>query len=280
MKADRDVLMQAYKNWKLNFPGTVVDFTSRTKNRDFWEKAANQCENAGISENLLIYTVYAYSNANGADAYVPFRSSVFRSDVVMERAISNAFYSFRSVTKEQQMLRELIDQREDPKGLTDAFRLQARLSLAYFEEMVDAKMESCAWLPDQIRDGIVFTLCEKNPFLLLHAARTPRMRALAAVNALYLADVHPWHFDIWDGIACKHSIRELATNAGSDYQSFYADGKIAEHWPANPLSCEPFHVFETAVVEKHPTLKLFRPALCARTDFRLAVRHHMATTRQ
>lgn len=273
-------LARLYRHWEASYTDHLQWRKNKARNIDWWDRAAAICTEQKVSPELLLYVTFAFANFRPEDAEIPFSANSMRSESVMYRALAN----FRSAA--QSSLRHLEDlyvltYRQElvfPRSTTAVARMVAEMTCRYFETVLMVReyeaRKAGTTLTVDLKDALAYKLCDRNPFLLLRVAKTPRVRAIAAVNAFLTADQLPWHFDVWEGIACVESLNDVERLAGTDPRPFYEGLKAHHAWPLTTLSHHPISGLEVGNMPL--ALHLLQFPLCRKTDLFLTTKRAAA----
>lgn len=275
-------LLNAYRNWERRYPQTLEWRKKQALELAWWDRAAAVCDRHELSADLLLYVAFAYTNCRAEDAHVPFSANTLRAEHLLERAIAN----FRAVlndgfnrTLEPLYILEHSHPLTAPRQTLNYARLYADYVCRYLEVTMTVKSYELtrtkgAEMPALINDSVAYKLCENNPFLLLRVAKTPRIRAMAAVNIFILCDREPWHVPIWEGIASPHSLSQPDEMAGCQVREFYQDQRLCTAWPLDVLDPRPFYQLHDR--NTPPSLLLSQIPWNQKTDLYLSAKLHAA----
>ena len=272
----QEQLARFYRQWENTWPDTLQWRKRQAWDAKWWDVAASVCRAEGIPPALLIFVCHNYLNARPADPEVRFSATVLRSESLIYRSVAN----FRMRVGE--LLRQLTpvytlwkgEAMDVPRPAVEAARLAAELSCRYFEHMLDVAaypLEAGGQvIQPVVFDTLAYRWCERNPFLLLRAARTARVRALAAVNCWLLADRQPWHAAIWEGVCSPFSLSLPEAMAGGPVGQFYEEGRLCRAWPTTINTDRLFSQLNDQ--SGPPELHLLQPRLCERTEMFLTLK--------
>lgn len=277
---NQEKLVRLYRTWENLYPDTLQWRKSKARQTDWWDRAAAICEEQSVPPELLMYLTYAFANFRPDDAEIPFSANTMRSESLMYRALANFRSASQAALQHLEPLHFLAFKKELdlPDNTLDLSRLIAELSCQYVETTLmirkyEIKRNNVV-LPPSMEDSLAYKLCDRNPFILLRVAKTPRMRAIAAVNAFFTADRLPWHFPVWEGIASKESLTDPNRMAGVEVSQFYEGGTLAHAWP---LQCMEHYPLSGIDVGPMPlALHLLHFPLCHSTDLFLSTKRNAA----
>lgn len=273
-------LLRLYRRWEQQYPGTLQWRKTKARQTDWWDRAAAVCEEQSVPPELLMYLAYAFANLRPEDAEIPFSANTMRSESLLYRALAN----YRSATQAALHFLEPLHylafhkELELPDNTLDLSRMIAELSVQYFETTLmirkyELKRHNVV-LPASMEDALAYKACDRNPFLLLRTAKTPRIRAIAAVNAFFVADRLPWHFSIWEGIASRESLLDPDRMAGVEVRQFYEGGHIQHAWPLQCMEHIPISGIDDGPMPLE--LHLLQFPLCHNTDLFLSTKRNAA----
>lgn len=269
-------LAQVYRMWEKRYANTLQWRKTKARDPQWWDLAAEFSRKEGIPPHLLMYMASAYLNTRAEDAAVPFSANVMRSESLLYRSLANFRRRMNNAFQTMENLYILREGKEliAPKNTLEYARALAEYSCKYFEmilyvrtyEMRKNRMK----VPDIAWDVLAYSLCDKHPFLLLRVARTPKVRAIAAVNCHVLCDIMPWHSSIWEGVAHPMSLSLPDQIAGLDVRQFYDEGQPCWCWP---LTCtEDRPLFQMTDIQLYPSLYLSALPFCQKTELFLALK--------
>lgn len=278
MLSTQEELRQSYMHWERSFPEHLTWRKGKaSKDNSWWDIAATICLRYDIPAPLMIYLVPSHVNDRPEDAVMPISATLYRSEYLLNRTVANWRSAIGVVLKHLEPL-HLIETGKElilPNSTLDAGRLVAGLTCRYFEahlEVMSYALTRGEWqLDDEMSDMLAYQICQatQHPFLLLRVARSPRIRALAAVNACKLCETQPWHRAVWEGIASPHSLGNPTEMAGDpEIQRFFRDGVLQKSWPYQILNNEP--LWQLNDETEPPVLRLSDIRLCDKTDLFLA----------
>lgn len=269
-------LAKVYKMWERRYPDTLQWKKSKAHLPQWWDLAAGICRAESIPPMLLMFVTCKYLNSRAEEAEVPFSANVMRSESLIYRALSNFRMRLNMAFKPMLPLYALDTGQvfDPPRNTLEYARTFAEYSCKYFELVLEIRTYEFARqqleLPGVVHDNLAYTLCEQNPFLLLRTAKTPKFRALAAVNAYLLADAQPWHTAIWEGVSNPYSLSLPEMMAGVPVAQFYEDGQPCWCWPMSPAGHRKFQQLQE--IDHYPGLKLTQMRLCQKTEMFLSLK--------
>lgn len=267
---------KTFNLWKQDYPESIKH--QRRTTPGWWDRAAACCQSTGTPAALLVYLGFAFTNYRPEDAQIDFGATLFRSDSLLRRGIINFRGELGAVMKRLEPLHLLKghDRVYMPATTLASARLVANYTCEYFATLAKVReaeaLRERGKLSDPLWDLMVYRLCNQHPFLLMHTARTPWMRAVAGVNAFFLTSRQPWHFEIWEGVtAAGASLNDLHGLCRGNPDEFYAGGKLGYSWPVSPDMSSPLSVYEDyKSSHQRPRLQLMHSTTCNKTDLYLA----------
>jgi hypothetical protein len=226
-------LMSLERHMLQHYPGRVGRHLKRSMKPAFWDRAAEVCIRWDVSPALLVYAVYEFVNWEADQGAVEIGSGLFRSEVLMKRALNNLQQHLEAQEKIMAPVASLTpayDQREfmvmDQLG--GKCRGLARLMIRYCQFMMHHAWRKCddggvEW-NFLTHDLLLYHRYKGNPYLLLHLALSEGLKEFARYACKKHLEKNPWCMALW---GTWLNTEEL--NAAPDLQ------KYQFHWPMHFL---------------------------------------------
>lgn len=243
------------EHWFQNFDRLNKFWTSAALKPEFWGVGAMICERHGVPPKALIVITHNHLNDNPEDCDVSFHCNVMRAEGLLERAIANARVYLKRQLKYLESVAICAGLSSNPESSIGAtYRKVAALGLEMMQmgiSVVERRLGR--GLEDQVWDAAAYAAADKNPFLLLGAAKTPLARHVAYSSVRALLDYQPWVEPIWEGLVRGgFSLRDEGEMAGPPPDP---NPIVGPNWTWPRSLSKPFRVESKP---PHPELRLPR----------------------
>lgn len=250
----------------------------------WWVIAEKQLRPNGVSPALLVYIAMEYVNEDADDVQVPRSGNIFRSEVLMLRALNNFRNFLKAILRPYRPFYKALTGR----GWMEDFEtanlgaLAHRVVSCHYRYFHMAIPVSLARRLDRNPTPAEVSLelyrqCRRNPFMIAGLTKHPRIDAIVLSNMMIQTHQMPWNKDLWEGVAFDGcSLTDVGALDPGENIGKYFPTRLYETWPEDPIKdpLEPLEDFENP----GPKLWLSCPVHEGALDNHLEMRlHHGAS---